>query len=189
MKIIFFGGCFDPPHRGHYEIIRKCLKQCDQLLLMPTLYAPLKNKITSTAPHDILQMLELLIQNIDHPIEIDKYDFSQSGPSYTVNTICYIKKRYPDSSISMVIGADQLTQFHKWKEHNEIINSIHIIGFNRANNDFTPSPGMNILWFGDFNLNISSVEIRKDIASDELKENVLTTSVKNYIFENNLYKK
>ena len=187
MKIFFFGGCFDPPHRGHYEIIRKCSKQCDQLLLIPTLYSPLKNKTTSTAPHDILQMLELLIQNIDHPIKIDKYDFSRSGPSYTVNTICYIKKRYPDSSISMVIGADQLMQFQKWKEYNKIINSVHIIGFNRANNDFTPPTGMNILWFGNFNLDISSVGIRKDIAAGELKENVLTTLVKNYIFENNLY--
>ena len=81
MKIIFFGGSFDPPHKGHYEIIRKCSKQCDQLILMPTLHSPLKNKTSFTAPHYILRMLKLLIHDVNHPIIIDKYDFSRSEPT------------------------------------------------------------------------------------------------------------
>ena len=185
--MIFFGGSFDPPHRGHYEIINRCSKQCDRFIIIPTLNSPLKNKTSSLAPHHILQMLELLIQDIDPTIEIDKYDFSLSGPSHTVNTISHIQQKYPESSISMVVGADQLMKFQQWKEYNEIINTVHIIGFNRANCDFTPLPNMNIKWIEDFNMDISSVGIRKDIAVGEPKENVLTPSVKNYIFENNLY--
>ena len=154
---------------------------------MPTLNSPLKKTTSSTAPHHILHMLELLIQDIDCAIEIDQYDFSRPGSSYTVNTIRHIQQKYPESSISMVVGADQLMKFQQWKEYNEIINTVHIIGFNRANCDFIPLPGMNLSWIEDFNMDISSLEIRKDIAAGELKENVLTSSVKNYIFENNLY--
>ena len=47
---------------------------------------------------------------------------------------------------------------------------------------------MNLTWIEDFNMDISSAEIRKYIAAGELKENILTPSVKNYIFDNNLYR-
>ena len=56
-------------------------------------------------------MLELLIQDIDSTIEIDEYDFSHPGQSYTVDTIRHIQQKYPESSISMIIGADQLMKF------------------------------------------------------------------------------
>ena len=187
MKLIFFGGCFDPPHKGHYEIIRKCAIKCHQFIVMPTLNSPLKNRTSSTASYHILQMLELLIQDIESTIEIDEYDFSHPGQSHTVNTIRHIQQKYPESSISMIVGADQLMKFQQWKDYNEIINTVHIIGFNRTNCDFTPLSNMNIKWIEDFNMDISSVGIRKDIAVGEPKENVLTPSVKNYIFENNLY--
>ena len=155
---------------------------------MPTLNSPLKSNTSSIAPHHILQMLELLIQSIDSTIEIDEHDFSQTGPSYTVDTIHYLKQKYPESSISMVIGADQLMKFQQWKNYNEIINSVHIIGFNRGACDIKPLLGMHLTWIEDFNMDISSAEIRKYIAAGELKENILTPSVKNYIFENNLYR-
>ena len=155
---------------------------------MPTLNSPLKNKISLLAPQHILQMLGLLIQDIDSTIEIDEYDFYRSGSSYSVETIRYLQQKYPESSISMIVGSYKLMKFQQWKEYNKILDSVHIIGFNRANYDFTPIPGMNITWIEDFNMDISSVEIRKDIATGELKEHVLTSSVKKYIFENNLYR-
>ena len=154
---------------------------------MPTLNSPLKNKISSLASHHILKMLQLLIEDIDPAIEIDKYDFSRPGPSHTVNTIRHIQQKYPESSISMIIGADQLMKFQQWKEYIKIINSVHIIGFNRANCDYTPLPGMNLTWIKDFNVDISSTEIRKKIAKGKHIGNVLTQSVQDYIQENNLY--
>ena len=187
MKLIFFGGSFDPPHRGHYEIIKRCSKKCDRFLIMPTLNSPLKNKTSFLASHHILQMLELLIQDINSTIEIDEYDFSCSGPSHTVYTIRHIQQKYPEASISMIVGADQLMNFQHWKEYDKIIDSIHIIGFNRANSDFTPISGMNITWLEDFNVNISSTKIREKIENGKLKGNELTPSVYDYIQENNLY--
>ena len=154
---------------------------------MPTLNSPLKNKTSFLASHHILQMLELLIQDINSTIEIDEYDFSCSGPSHTVYTIRHIQQKYPEASISMIVGADQLMKFQHWKEYNKIINSVHIIGFNRANCDFIPTSGMNITWIKDFNVDISSTEIRKKIAKGKHIGNVLTQSVKDYIQENNLY--
>ena len=187
MKLIFIGGSFNPPHRGHYEIIQYCSKQCDQLVLMPTAHSPLKNKTYSPKPHHILRMLELLIQDLNCSTQIDDWELLQSGPSYTYLTIQYLQQKYPESSISMVIGADQLLKFQQWKNYKEIIHSVHIIGFNRADCNFIPLSEMNITWVEDFNVDISSEEIREEIATGKLNANDLILPVKDYILGNNLY--
>ena len=185
--MIFFGGSFNPPHKGHYEIIQKCSKQCHRFIIMPTLNSPLKNKTSFLTSHHIFQMLELLIQDLDSTIEIDGYDFSRSSPSHTVDTISHLQKKYPESSISMIVGADQLMKFQQWKEYKKIISSVHIIGFNRENYDFTPIPGMNITWDEDFNMDISSTNIREKIATGKFIGNELTPPIYDYIQKNNLY--
>ena len=187
MKLIFFGGSFDPPHRGHYEIIQYCCKKCDQLVLMPSTLSPLKNPPPIAESYHRLKMLELLTLDIDFPIQIDNWEFTQSGPNYTYQTIQYLEKQYPEYSISMVIGADQLIKFQKWKKYKEILSSVHILGFNRAYCDYTPLSGMNLTWIEDFNVNISSTAIREKIAKGKHIGNELTHSVLDYIQENNLY--
>ena len=132
-------------------------------------------------------MLELLIQDIDYPIQIDSWDSLQSGPSYTYQSIRYLQQKHPEFAISMVIGADQLIKFKKWKNYKEIINSVHIIIFNRTNCDYTPLPGMNFTWIKDFNVDITSTEIREKIAKGKLTGNELPHLVQDYIQNNNLY--
>jgi nicotinate-nucleotide adenylyltransferase len=187
VKLVFFGGCFDPPHRGHVEIIRQCLKLCDKFILMPTLSSPMKIVDSSTDPFHIMQMLNLIIQCIDRSIEIDEYDLTCSGPSYTVDTVQYLQKKYADYSISMVVGADQMMKFEHWKDYQDIINIVHIICFNRKNCHFTHLPNMSLTWIEDFKINISSEQIKKDIIKGEFNKDNLPSAVKQYIIKNQLY--
>ena len=48
MKLIFFGGSFDPPHRGHFEIIKYFSKKCDKFIIMPAFQSPLKKESASS---------------------------------------------------------------------------------------------------------------------------------------------
>ena len=187
MKLIFFGGCFNPPHKGHVEIIRKCVIRCDQFLLMPTLHSPLKNVASSPDPSHIVQMLKLIIQDIDQSILVDEYDLARTGLSYTVDTVRYLKEKYSHYSISMVIGADQLIKFEQWKDYLDIIKSINIIGIPRKDYNFIPITDMNFTWIKNFNMDISSDNIRRDIASGVLNVDDLTSSVRGYIFKNKMY--
>ena len=187
MSLFFYGGYFDPPHKGHIEIIRQCLDLSNKFIIMPTQNSPLKKTSSSTDPKHILKMLNLLIQDIDQSIVIDDFDLIRSGPSYTVDTVRYLQNKYPKDTISMVVGADQLIQFEQWKDYLHILNSVHIIGFNRNNYDFTPLLQMNITWIKDFNMDISSEQIRKDIAKGRLNDQYVTASIKNYVCNNNLY--
>ena len=187
MNLIFIGGSFDPPHRGHYEIIRYCCEKCDQLVLIPSTLSPLKHYPPVAEPNNRLKMLELLTQDFDFSIKIDDWELAQSGPNYTYQTIQYLQEQYPEYSISMVIGADQLVKFQQWKKYKEIMSSIHIIGFNRLYCDYTPLSGMNFTWIEDFNVDISSTEIREKIAKGQNIGDELSEPIQAYIQENNLY--
>ena len=187
MNIFFFGGSFDPPHRGHLSIIHYCCKYCDKLLLIPTAYSPLKNLFPIVDGNHRIQMLELLIQDINFSIEINDWELIQPVPSYTYQTIRYLKANYPGSTLSMVIGADQLMNFHKWNNFKTIMNTVNILCFNRDNFVFTPSVEMKLTWLEEFRVDISSTEIRKKIEKGELSDNELTPSVLQYIQRNTLY--
>jgi len=187
VKLIFIGGSFDPPHRGHYEIIRYCYKKCDQLVLMPTILSPLKDQPPIAASQHRLKMLELLTLDFDFSIQIDNWELIQSGPNYTYKTIQYLQEQYPEYSISMVVGADQLKKFQQWEKYKEILGAVHILGFNRSHSPYTPLPEMNLTWIEDFNVEISSTEIREIITKGKHIGNKLTQSVLDYIQRNNLY--
>ena len=187
MKLFFFGGSFDPPHKGHLEIIQYCCKHSDKLLLIPAAKSPLKNQPPSAERYHRIQMLKLLIQDLDFPIQVDDWEINQSGPSYTYDTIQHLQENYPDSNLSMVIGADQLIKFQRWKNYKEIMNSVQILGFNRDSCDFTPPDEMNLTWLKDFKVDISSSIIREKIAKGDSSDNDLTPSIQRYIQNNKLY--
>ena len=44
MKIFFLGGSFDPPHIGHLEIAKSCLKYCNKFLFIPSKQVPHKKE-------------------------------------------------------------------------------------------------------------------------------------------------
>ena len=56
MKIILFGGSFDPPHLGHKKIIKECLKyKFDKFILMPSYKSPLKTTSTLSSKNHRLE--------------------------------------------------------------------------------------------------------------------------------------
>ena len=187
MKLFFFGGSFDPPHSAHLEIIQYCCKLSDKLLLIPAANSPLKNKPPVAEGFHRIKMLKLMIQDLDSPIEIEDWEINKSGPSYTYDTIQHLQENYPDSNFSMVMGADQLMKFHRWKNYEGIMNSVQILGFNRDSYDFTPPNEMNITWLKDFKVDISSSIIREKISMGESFKYYLTSSIQSYIQKNNLY--
>ena len=187
MKLILFGGSFDPPHMGHLKIIEKCCGECDKLILMPSAHSQLKkNPPIAQAKHRI-KMLEILTHELNYPIQIDNWEISQPEPNYTYFAIQHVQKEHPISSISLVVGADQLEQFYQWINYKEILKSVHIIGFNRDNYNEAPIEGMNLTWIKDFKMDISSTEIREKIGRGDQLGNELPQPVRDYIQENNLY--
>ena len=187
MNLYFFGGSFDPPHIGHLSIIQSCVVESQQFVLIPAKQSPFKDQSPAVSAHHRIRMLELLISKIDHPIIIDDWEINNPAPNYTYETIRHLQTDYPQSNLFMVIGEDQLTYFHMWKNYREIMDLVRIVAFNRDKNQYESPAGMQISWLADFQVDISSTAIREKITDGHLPCNDLTPEVLDYIQSNHLY--
>ncbi len=190
MKVFFFGGTFDPPHIGHELIVKKTLSMCEKLILFPVRHSPDKiNKPLASSKHR-LNMLKILFKN--NKIEIDDFDLKVDNENYTYLTIAYLKKKYINSEISMIIGYDQLKNLKNWKNYKSIFENINIICFNRNNNKNSLNDSIfksKINYIKEFNVDISSTKIRAQLLNNNMhmiKDSINPKLIK-YIEENNLY--
>jgi nicotinate-nucleotide adenylyltransferase len=90
-----------------------------------------------------------------------------------------------------VIGADNIKDFHRWKEPDEILKLAQLIITNRGGYDLKiPSRvrGRKILVCRIPQIEISSTMIRERIRKNQSIKYLVTEEVENYIIQNNLYK-
>ena len=188
-KIFFFGGSFDPPHIGHNDIADICLKHCETLIILPAKQSPVKfNKPFASAAHR-LEMLNLSFQSANQ-IAIDDFELSSKTTNYTIYTIRYLKKKFPNSELTLVIGGDQWSNFNDWYRWKDILKEVKIFCLNRSELIKENTKGLpnGIQFIKDYNCKISSTEIRKMIKiNPESVRNSLHPDVFDYIIDNGIY--
>lgn len=127
-SLILFGGSFDPPHIGHIrlpQLARKKLR-ADAVLYIPAARSPLKTQAPPTPAHHRLAMLRLALADEPHAaidtFEIDQAADAPGPPSYTIDTLRSLRQRLGDEpAMHLLIGADQLLTFDRWKDHRRIL--------------------------------------------------------------------
>jgi nicotinate-nucleotide adenylyltransferase len=123
-RIAFFGGSFDPPHRGHLAIAQaaRAALHLDTVLFAPVGAQPLK-PAGSTAPFaDRVAMTRLAIAG-DPAFDVSLVDApNPSGaPNYTIDTLLALKKQLPaGAALFCLIGADSFLGLRKWYRGAEI---------------------------------------------------------------------
>jgi nicotinate-nucleotide adenylyltransferase len=188
-KIFFFGGSFDPPHIGHIDIADICLEHCETLIIFPAKQSPVKLNKPSASVFQRLEMLSLSFQSANH-IVIDDFELNSKKPNYTIYTIHYLKKKFPNSELTLVIGGDQWSNFNDWYKWKDILKEVKIFCLNRSDliKENIESLPNGIQFIKDYNCKISSTEIRKMInINPESVHNSLHPDVFDYILENGIY--
>jgi nicotinate-nucleotide adenylyltransferase len=106
-------------------------------------------------------------------------------PSFTINTLEFLRKSFPKNQFRLLIGGDNLQTFHLWKSHELIIESFGLIVYPRSAGD-TDELGNhpNIQRIQAPLLDISSSEIRKRLSENRSIHGLVSTEVENYIFQN-----
>ena len=187
MNIFFFGGSFDPPHKAHKMIYKNCIKLCDKFLFIPSAQTPGKSEPTADGKLRV-EMLKTIIDHQDKDkVVIDSYEInSDIKPNYSIDTIKYLKKKYKNSNITMIVGRDQYENINCWYNYEEIIKNVTVMCFNRKPFKLLSSKQTNFI---DFDIDISSSEIRKSIAvrQQDKIEHFLTKGTINIINNHNLY--
>jgi nicotinate-nucleotide adenylyltransferase len=123
-RIAFFGGSFDPPHRGHLAIARaaQAALHLDRVLFAPVGAQPLKPH-GSTAPfNDRVAMTQLAIAN-NPAFEICLADAPNqtSSPNFTYHTLLALKDELPPhTALFFLMGADSFLALRYWHRGSEI---------------------------------------------------------------------
>tara|TARA_B100001750_G_C15259372_1_gene471876 strand:- start:153 stop:713 length:561 start_codon:yes stop_codon:yes gene_type:complete len=184
MRIFFLGGTFDPPHLGHMKIVECCIDKCDKFILIPAKKSPhKKNNPIANSIHRI-NMLNLIFKK-NKKVFIDDFEVKSEVINYTYITIQYLKNKYKNAILTMIVGYDQLLNLNNWKNSSEILKSVNILGFNRNLGKNKKKLNLdNIQFINNFRVNISSSIIREKI---NISEQFLDKKILRYIEENELY--
>lgn len=124
MSVGLLGGSFDPPHRGHVEISLAALKRfgLDRMLWLVTPGNPLKSRTPATLERRMQAAREMM----RHPrIGISDIE-ARLGTRYTAETLRHLRARYPGVRFVWLMGADNLTHFHRWKDWREILETVPV---------------------------------------------------------------
>ena len=135
MKIGLFFGSFNPVHVGHMVIANYMLEftGLDRVWFIVSPHNPLKEKELLLPEKHRLQMVNKAIGN-NKKMKASDVEFSLPQPSYTINTLAHLKRKYPGHEFVLIIGSDNLTTFKKWKNYKEILKDHSLYVYPRLEN-------------------------------------------------------
>ena len=128
-KIGILGGSFDPAHKGHLAISKEASKRfkLKKIIWAITKKNPFKKK-SKTSLTERIKICRKVVGKIDY-IKIKFYE-NIIKSNKTVNLVNYFTKN-KKNEIYLLMGADNLINFHKWHKWKTIAEKCKIIVFDR----------------------------------------------------------
>lgn len=186
MHIAVFGGAFDPPHQAHFHIAQSLLNDgfVDEVWFMPVKQHAFSKQV-SEADYRV-QMLRLLLAG-QKQMKVEEFELQQAGINYTDQTMDALQKKYPEYTFSFVIGSDNLQQFHKWHNYQDLLQKYKVFVYPREGYPLEPLyPNMELLTSVK-PITISSTQVRQAVAAAKPFSHLVTKEVASYIMKNHLY--
>lgn len=175
---LFFGS-FNPIHNGHLSIASFVNSRnfTDEVWFVVSPLNPLKNGDILLKGEQRLELVRKAVKDYKDIYACD-IEFSLPKPSYTYNTLNKLEERFPDREFYLIIGADNLEIFHKWKNHKDIIEKFRILVYPRTGSESNPLfEHKNITIVNAPFKNISSTEIRDKIKGNKSIDDLIPLSI------------
>ncbi len=199
MRCGVFGGSFDPVHLGHLilaDTARECA-ELDRVLFIPAARSPLKADDPAASDRQRIEMLQLALGG-NPAFELSTIELDRGDPSYTVDTLEALNKQRPEDEWFLIVGADSLVDFGRWRNIERICQlAIPLVGARRGSNAdldqlseyVSPEQLAEVQQFAfEFPLiEISSTEIRGRVADGRSIRYRLPRGVERYIQTAELY--
>ena len=132
IKTAFFSGTFNPVHTGHLILANYLCEYegFDEIWLSVSPQNPLREKLPSNNDRQRIEMLNMAV-NGNSKIRTTDIEFTLPRPSYTIQTLEALRKRYPERIFTLIIGADNWQAFQKWKSPEIILEQYHLLIYPR----------------------------------------------------------
>jgi nicotinate-nucleotide adenylyltransferase len=190
LKVGLYFGTYNPIHIGHLAIANYMVAftEIDQLWFVVSPHNPHKKKTNLLDDYQRLEMVHRAVDG-DERFRVSNIEFNLPKPSYTIDTLAYLKDKHPDYHFKILMGSDNLENFHKWKNYETIVENYGIIVYPRPGFDKTEyKPHPNITLANAPLMDISSTFIRKAIHDGKDVRHFLPPNTREYLEEMNFYK-
>ena len=172
-----FGGSFDPPHRGHQQIVQEALHvlDIDRLIVVPAYLNPFKSSSLADAPQR-LAWCKSVFEEIPRVIVSD-YEIRQNRSVKTARTLRHFNTLYDVKYL--IIGADNLSTLTQWHDFAWLNEQVTWVVVTRPG--YTLDTDMLRSWrLLTLNVPVSSSQIRKEKQTTEVDIQIVD-SVKNIL--------
>lgn len=192
-KIGLFFGSFNPIHIGHLILANYILENTDmdELWFVVSPQNPFKEKKSLLKDHNRLDMVQLAVKNYPK-MRASNVEFSLPQPSYSIDTLTYLKEKHPDYHFALIMGEDNLETLPKWKNAQTLIENYQIIVYPRLSEDSEKEKKMplhaNISLIKAPIIELSATEIRKMLKEGKNVRPMLPPEVFEYLDGSNFYR-
>jgi len=192
MNIGLYFGTFDPIHFGHINIANFLVNNdlVEKVWFVVTPQNPVKSSNNLIDFMHRYEMVKIQVKDNNNLLASD-IELNLKRPNYTINSLRYISKTYPNNSFSLIIGEDNFVNFKKWREYKEIMSYYKIYVYprkTRLKTDMKLIMSNNIEMIEAPLIDLTSTNIRNSINDKDCTNQFISDSVYKYITTNNLYK-
>lgn len=195
-KILLFGGAFDPPHFGHVHLLQQALQtvQPDLALIMPTGTSP--HKASSLTPGWLRRRMCRCFLTVDARVRLCSYELFKHGKNYTVDTVRWLKKRWPAGRIVLCVGGDMLLSFERWHDWQALLQLVELCGQARDEEEYAALQqkaeelrrlGGRVTLCSPVAVQLSSTQVRLAVAQDRKIDALVPETVAHVIQQRGLY--
>jgi nicotinate-nucleotide adenylyltransferase len=188
MHIGLYFGSFNPIHVGHLIIANHILNhsEIDKVWFVLSPHNPLKDSHSLLNEYDRLHLVELAIK--DNPkFRASNVEFRLPKPSYTIDTMTYLREKFPLEKFYVIMGSDSFQNIHRWKNYEQLLAQYPIIVYRRPGFEVTLPKEGQVQVLNAPMLDISASFIRNEIKAKRSVQYLLPDPVWEYISENRYY--
>ncbi len=198
MKILIYGGSFNPPHKGHIHGVKMAMEAVrpDRVFLIPAATPPHKTLPEDTPSGEERLAMTRLAAGAIPEAEVLDLELRRSGKSYTVDTLRALRAQYPAAELVFLVGTDMFLTLDEWREPESIFSLATLALYPREadraeaieekRQALEKRYGAHLLVLTGEPVEISSTELRSALRRRE-GQSYLPPEVYAYIIRNRLY--
>lgn len=191
-RIGLYFGSFNPIHRGHLIVASHMVEHTDldEVWLVISPHNPFKSKSTLASDYDRLEMAHIAIEGYDRLRACD-VEFRMEKPSYTCDTLLKLSEKYPHYRFCLIMGADSLIGFERWKNHEFLLKYFSFYIYPRPGYDTHSDlfAAADVIVVTDApQVEISATAIRDDLRKGYSVKALVPDGVLDYIEKKGLYR-
>jgi len=189
MKVGLYFGSFNPVHVGHLIIANHIVTNTDltQVWFVVSPQNPFKNSASLLNEYHRLHMVNIAIDG-ENRLRASNVEFKLPKPSYTIDTLTYLKEKYPEYEFAIIMGSDGFQNLDKWKNYQLLVKNYPFYIYKRPGFEVTETFGANVTILNAPLLDISSTEIRNMVKEKKSIRFLVPDAVKEEIERNAYYR-